>query len=124
MRSSDKESMKVGVQMVAPNALAVTASDENDLGRNREECLLLPEVGTSGQPTSFICSSHTFDLGKVLLVNDGENTNQIKLTRILESSGSISQFQFIYLDDTNITPEDDDGDENDSDFDGLWSTLT
>jgi hypothetical protein len=124
MRSSDHDSMKVGIQMVAPNALAVTATDENDLGGNREECLLLPEVGTSGQPTSFICSSHTFDLGTVLTVNDGENTKQIKLTRILESSGSISQFQFIYLDDTSISSEEDEGDESDTDFDGLWSTLT
>jgi hypothetical protein len=124
MRSSDSDSMKVGIQMVAPNALAITAADENQLGGKQEECLLLPEVGTSGQPTSFICSSHTFELGKVLSVNDGENCKQIKLTRILESSGSISQFQFIYLDDANTSSDEDSAEESDTDFDGLWSTLT
>jgi hypothetical protein len=124
MRNSDNDSMKVGIQMIAPNALAITAKDTQQGTGNEEECLLLPEVGTSGQPTSFICASHTFDLGKVLLVNDGENNKQIKLTRILESSGSIAQYQFIYLDDTTLSSEKENDDESDTDFDGLWSTLT
>jgi hypothetical protein len=123
MRSSGNDSMKVGIQMIAPNAMAITAmvADETT---NKEECLLLPEVGTSGQPTSFICASHAFDLGKVLLVNDGENDRQIKLTRILESTGSISQYQFIYLDSASTTPDSDNDDDHDSEFDGLWSTLS
>jgi hypothetical protein len=125
MRSSDDDSMKVGIQMIAPNALAITAIESGQMSSTKQECLLLPEVGTSGQPTSFICSSHTFELGKVLLVNDGENNKHIKLTRILESNGSISQFQFVYLDDTR-TSSDEGGDSGDSDadFDSLWSTLT
>jgi hypothetical protein len=123
MRSSEGDSMKVGIQMIAPNALAITATHADKVTTYKEECLLLPEVGTSGQPTSFICASHAFDLGTVLLVNDGENNKQIKLTRMLESSGSISQYQFIYLDDTTASESEND-DDNDSDFDGLWSTLT
>jgi hypothetical protein len=124
MRSSENESMKVGIQMIAPNALAITATDSTQGGGIKEQCLLLPEVGTSGQPTSFICASHTFELGKVLSVNDGENSKHIKLTRILESSGSISQYQFIYLDDTSTSSDEENSDESDTDFDGLWSTLT
>ncbi|MES9813748.1 MAG: hypothetical protein ABW161_12930 [Candidatus Thiodiazotropha sp.] len=124
MRSTDNDSMKVGIQMIAPNALAITATESEKGKRKQEECLLLPEVGTSGQPTSFICSSYTFELGNVLSVNDGENNKQIKLTRLLESSGSISQYQFIYLDSASTAAESENDDDSDSDFDGLWSTLT
>ncbi|MGD8911192.1 MAG: hypothetical protein PVI97_11230 [Candidatus Thiodiazotropha sp.] len=124
MRSSETDSMKVGIQMIAPNALAITASNADQEKPIKQECLLLPEVGTSGQPTSFICASHSFELGKVLLVNDGEEDKRIKLTRTLESSGSITQYQFIYLDDVSASSEGENDDDNDSDFEGLWSTLT
>lgn len=126
MRSSEFDSMKVGVQMIAPNALAVNATDKEQKSKKDKaaECLLLPEVGTSGQPTSFICAAQSFELGKVLSINDGEKDKEIKLTRLLESSGSISQFQFIYLEDVSKSSEREDEDEGDSDFDGLWSTLT
>ncbi|MCU7840280.1 MAG: hypothetical protein KZQ82_05505 [Candidatus Thiodiazotropha sp. (ex Lucinoma annulata)] len=126
MRSSDKESMQVGIQMIAPNALAVTAKSADIKDSKNEECLLLPEVGTSGQPTSFICPSYPFSLGKILLINDGENSREIKLTRLLESSGSISQFQFIYIDQQSPPKSYNDGEnlDDDSGFDSLWSNLT
>ena len=125
MRSADSESMQVGVQMIAPNALAVTARLAEQKTNKQEKCLLLPEVGTSGQPTSFICPSYPFSLGKKLLINDGENTQEIKLTRLLESSGSISQFQFVHLDDkgASISKDENDDFDDDSDYESLWSTL-
>ncbi|MES9994249.1 MAG: hypothetical protein ABW098_20050 [Candidatus Thiodiazotropha sp.] len=124
MRSSEQDSMKVGVQMIAPNALAITATGPDHKEKTSDECLLLPEVGTSGQPTSFICAAQAFEVGKVVSISDGENSKKIKLTRLLESSGSISQFQFIYLDDPAAAGEKDDESGDDSDFDSLWSTLT
>jgi hypothetical protein len=125
MRSGDSESMQVGVQMIAPNAIAVTAKLAEDKSSQMEKCLLLPEVGTSGQPTSFISSSYPFSLGKKLLINDGENTQEIKLTRLLESSGSISQFQFVHLDEGSSSKGNGDQDDfdDDSDYESLWSTL-
>ncbi|MEW8334703.1 MAG: hypothetical protein AB2558_04185 [Candidatus Thiodiazotropha sp.] len=126
MRSSDQDSMRVGVQMIAPNALAITAADPEHKTKKSDECLLLPEVGTSGQPTSFICAAQAFDIGRIVSIDNGEESKDIKLTRLLESSGSISQYQFIYLDDAAAASEDEKDDEtgNDSDFDSLWSTLT
>jgi cyclic-di-GMP-binding protein len=125
IRRSPDERLQVGVQMIAPNAMAVSAKKEQQPKAQTHDCLLLPEVGTSGQPTSFICPSYPFKLGNQLQVNEGENLREIKLTRLLEASGSISQFQFVYL-DHNDAPDQDDGDEgfgDDTDFDNLWSTL-
>ncbi len=125
MRRTVDERLQVGVQMIAPNAMAVSARIGSEKESSPHDCLLLPEVGTSGQPTSFICSSYPFKLGNVLQVNEGENLREIKLTRLLEASGAISQFQFVYLDhpDTQGQEEPEEGFGDESDFDNLWSTL-
>ncbi len=124
MRRSPEDTLQVGVQMVAPNAVAVNARLESNKSDESQECLLLPEVGTSGQPTSFICPSYPFKLGDLLVVNEGENLREIKLTRLMEASGAISQFQFAYLDQSESSDSDESKDESsDSDFDNLWSNL-
>jgi cyclic-di-GMP-binding protein len=125
MRRTRHESLQVGVQMIAPNAMAITARLESNKKGELTECLLLPEVGTSGQPTSFISPICPFKLGDALIVNDGENIREIKLTRLLEASGAISQFQFVYLDEGAVTGADEsqEGFGEDTDFDNLWSTL-
>ncbi|MCU7845175.1 MAG: hypothetical protein KZQ93_15205 [Candidatus Thiodiazotropha sp. (ex Monitilora ramsayi)] len=124
MRRSPDDSLQVGVQMVAPNAMAVTARLESNKADDSQECLLLPEVGTSGQPTSFICPSYPYQLGNLLIVNEGENLREIKLTRLMEASGSVSQFQFAYLDQGDAKEGDDSQeDSGDTDFDNLWSNL-
>jgi hypothetical protein len=125
MRRTADERLQVGVQMIAPNAIAVSAREERNKRGESYDCLLLPEVGTSGQPTSFICPSYPFTLGNQLQVNEGENLREIKLTRLLEASGAISQFQFVYLDHNDL-PDQDESEEgfgDDTDFDNLWSTL-
>jgi hypothetical protein len=124
MRRSPEENLQVGVQMVAPNAVAVNARLKSNKSDESQECLLLPEVGTSGQPTSFICPSYPFKLGDLLVVNEGENLREIKLTRLMEASGAVSQFQFAYLDQSDSSDKEESQEDNsDSDFDNLWSNL-
>jgi hypothetical protein len=126
MKSNPNESMQVGLQMIAPNAVAMKARKTNQTKQPAHECLLLPEVGTSGQPTSFVCPSFPFKVGDLLTLDEKSNTRKIKLTRLLESSGAISQFQFIYLDQPEFgkKPVDDDAEpEGHVDFENLWSTL-
>lgn len=129
MKSNPHESMQVGLQMIAPNAIAVTAKHEDQAKGQTHECLLLPEVGTSGQPTSFICPSFPFNVGDLLIIDDKKSTREVKLTRLLESSGAISQFQFVYLDNPELQDKDetfegdDDDIQDDSEFDNLWTTL-
>jgi hypothetical protein len=125
MRRTADDRLQVGVQMIAPNAISVTARLEQDKKAESHDCLLLPEVGTSGQPTSFICPTYPFSLGNQLEVNEGENLREIKLTRLLESSGAIAQYQFVYMDHNDLPDQDDSesGFSDDTDFDNLWSNL-
>lgn len=126
MKSNPNESMQVGLQMIAPNVIAVTAQHDNQNNSTSYKCLLLPEIGTSGQPTSFICPSFPFNVGDLLTFNDAQTSRKVKLIRLLESSGAIAQFQFIYLEHPGL-PEsdgnDDDESGDESDFANLWSTL-
>jgi hypothetical protein len=120
MKKSPQQSLQVGIQMIAPNAQAILAKQGNHGHSTVQECLLLPEVGTSGQPSSFICPSVPFHVGDRLVLENGDSSREIKLTRLLESSGSISQFQFIYTDQQTVQTEDP---TEEGDFDNLWSTL-
>ena len=126
LKSNPNESMQVGVQMIAPDASAVTASKDQTSKQPPQDCLLLPEVGTSGQPTSLVCHAFPFKVGDQLTLDDQGQNCKIKLTRLLESNGAISQFQFMYLDGPASTkPSDDDRDSfgDKPDFEQLWSTL-
>lgn len=125
MKSTTNESMQVGVQMIAPDAIAIKARKANQASQSAHEALLLPEVGTSGQPTSFICPAFPFKVGDLLTIDDGQQ-RKIKLTRLLESSGAISQFQFIHLDQSKVGnrfTHDNDELGDSIDFGNLWSTL-
>ncbi|MGD8587642.1 MAG: hypothetical protein PVG22_02320 [Chromatiales bacterium] len=125
MKSNPNQGMQVGVQMIAPNATAVTAKKSAD-SKHPLDCLLLPEVGSCGQPTSFVCPAFHFKTGDLLSLQDQGQNREIKLTRLLESSGSISQFQFTYLDGPAFDKGSDnkrDGLEGIEDFEQLWPCL-
>ncbi|MBL3619668.1 MAG: hypothetical protein JMN26_18385 [gamma proteobacterium endosymbiont of Lamellibrachia anaximandri] len=121
IRNTQKNSLQVGLQMIAPNAVAVEAQRENLPNAQTHECLLLPEVGTSGQPASFICPSYPFHVGNKMKLDDGSNNRKIKLKRLLETTGTISQFQFSYLDQVDQSAEG--SSDEDSDFDNIWSII-
>ena len=125
MKSALNEGMQVGVQMIAPHATAVTAKRIKQSSQHPQDCLLLPEVGTSGQPTSLVCPAFPFKVGDLLILDDRGQSHEIKLTRLLESSGAISQFQIIYLDGPGKgkTGTENNGPGDSEDFEHLWSNL-
>ncbi|MBA1446221.1 MAG: hypothetical protein M3H12_18880 [Chromatiales bacterium] len=54
-------------------------------------------------------------------LDDGSNNRKIKLTRVLETTGTISQFQFSYIDQADQSAEG--SSDEDSDFDNIWSII-
>jgi hypothetical protein len=115
--------MQVGVQMIAPWAIAVRVKKLDEKSFPEQKCLLLPEVGSSGQPTSLICPSLLFKVGDRLRLDDERITREIELNRLLESSGAISQFQFIYLDQPRGHESREDDTVDNVDFETLWTSL-
>ena len=89
-----------------------------------ENCLLLPELEASGQPASLLTPALCFEVGDVLQLDMAGERKQVRLTRLLESTGTFAQFQFVHLDQQPRPSgtEDEHGD-NDKDFDSIWSGI-
>ena len=114
IQTSGEHGLQVGVQMLAPNALPVTVGKEA-----QQKALLLPETGDATKQSSLVTFPHPFNVGNDLIIEERQSIRPIKLTRMAESTGAFSLFQFSYMD---LDDEDGKGDGKD-DFDNIWSTL-
>lgn len=124
MRNGPRQHLQIGMQVIAPNSVAIQArpTEKSDYNRIPQKCLLLPELKATGQPATLIVPTLPFKVKDTLWINDSVGEQQIRLTRLLESTGAFSQFQFVYLhgeDSAEITPEE----EADSNFENIWSML-
>jgi hypothetical protein len=98
IKNNPHHGMQLGLEMIAQDAIAIIARDRQASRDHPHHCLLLPAVGSSGQPSTLLSPCCPFKAGDLLILNDRGRTREIKLTRLLESSGAISQYQFIDLD--------------------------
>ena len=114
IQTSGEHGLQVGVQMLAPSALPVTVGKEA-----QQTALLLPETGDTTKQSSLVTFPHPYNVGDDLIIEERQNIRPIKLTRMVESTGAFSQFQFSYMD---LDDEDGKGGGQD-DFDNIWSTL-
>ena len=110
-----EQSLQAGVEMLAPNVQPVEMGTDDEY----QTCLLLPETsGVESRSSSLITSPHAFQSESTLMINDKQGRRPIKLSRILESTGAFSRYQFTYLDRAEDVAEDDA-----ASFDNIWSTL-
>ena len=117
--------LQVGMELVSPRSFAVSAYlEKNARLTTPENCLLLPELEASGQPASLLTPALCFEVGDVLQLDMAGERKQVRLTRLLESTGTFAQFQFVHLDQQPRPSgtEDEHGD-NDKDFDSIWSGI-
>ncbi len=93
--------LSVGMELISPSAAPVSArlSDASDHTQPPREGLLLPELKTSNRPATLILPAIPFKTGDQLSIDDGSRERQVRLTRLLESTGSFAHFQFDQLDD-------------------------
>ena len=115
--------LQVGMELISPKSIAVTAVVADDeFPAAPENCLLLPELEASGQPASLVAPALSFKLTDRLLVRLEGEQKRIRLTRLVESTGTFAQFHFVYLE--NDPGQDALQDEDDSkDFDNIWSGI-
>ncbi|OOZ35163.1 hypothetical protein [Solemya velesiana gill symbiont] len=119
MRNTPGNGMQLGVAMMAPSSapayVRIKGSDHS-----RECGLLLPELKASELPASLILATLPFRVGHVLLLDEGMGEQEVRLTRLLDSSGAFARFQFVYLEDKEAKSEEQ---TEESDFDNIWSML-
>lgn len=121
MKNSSNQGLQVGLEMIAPSSTAVQVFiEDKDSYSSTQKGLLLPELVASGRPASLIIPTLPFKVGNTLRIIDGDREQEIRLTRLLESTGAFAQFQFIYQGNDDKGKHNDGSDE---DFDNIWSAI-
>lgn len=96
MKSTPQRGLEMGIEMLAPVASAIEAAlcDEKTRIENRMNGILLPEVRPLNQPATLLLPSLPFRTGCTTTLQQGENKQDITLTRQLENTGCFAQYLF------------------------------
>ncbi len=121
MKYSDETGITLGVEMLTPDAAAVgikAISDDADIEYQRS--LMLPQLNAINQPSTIITNPVPFRVGNQLKMKIVGKEMNIKLSKQLQNTGLIAQFQYEILDSKR--PEDDPW-EKEADFNQVWSII-
>jgi cyclic-di-GMP-binding protein len=89
---NDLNQLDVGLELISPNATAVTAKfDSNSL---EGEALLLPELSGLKQMASIITARGFCKLGDTLSVNTKNNASKIIINKLVERTARFERFQY------------------------------
>ncbi len=100
LKYADKRGLDLGVQMLSPGAVGIAARLDKK-GKVRDEDytrgLLLPEIASLQQAATLLLPSPPFQPGDTAIANCHGKDVRVKLTKLVENTGSFAQFQFISL---------------------------
>ncbi|MCP4125877.1 MAG: hypothetical protein GY753_02300 [Gammaproteobacteria bacterium] len=93
--------MQLGMEIISPTADAVRIHIPGDETHDKSthEGILLPELIASNRPTCLVLPILNMHIGDTINIENGEVERPAKLVRLLESTGTFSQFEFVYLDE-------------------------
>ncbi len=98
--------LECGIQMLAPSATAALAIAHDATDAEEPACsLLMAQVPALRQPSTLVTSVMPFRTGSAVRLEIPGHSLDIRLTRLLESTGLFAQFQFGPLRDGGTTPE-------------------
>jgi len=100
LKYTDKRGLDLGVQMLSPGAVGIAARRDKK-GRVKDEDytrgLLLPEIASLQQQATLLLPSPPFKTGDTAIANCHGRDVRVKLTKLVENTGSFAQFQFTSL---------------------------
>ena len=96
MKTTDANGLELGIQMLSPSAIAISAKPLRKRSGvyNHLRGLLLPEIASIHQGATLLLPSPPFRTGDVAHINCNGRDIEIKLTKLVENTGSFAQFQF------------------------------
>lgn len=108
MKSVEKRGLELGIQMLSPGAAAISAGTDKCKDR---DCLvrglLLPEIASINQRSSLLLPSPPFLLGSTARIEMNGRSLLVRLTKLVENTGSFAQFQFSTLSESASAPSSD-----------------
>jgi cyclic-di-GMP-binding protein len=92
--------LQLGMEIISPTAEAIKIHIPGDdqHSQTTQKCILLPEVAASNRPPCLILPVLNIRVGDKIRIESGDQQQPAKLIRLLESTGTFSQFEFAYLD--------------------------
>ena len=94
VRSSGVDNIEIGVQRMAPSAAAVALMRLEEKQNRYFLALTLPAVHAMKQPATLVSHRGFYKAGTILYLDDGARLRKIKLTTLVELSGSFERFQY------------------------------
>ena len=127
LKYTDERGLDLGVQMLSPGVVGIAArSDTKDRVRNENYTrgLLLPEIASLQQPATLLLPSPPFQPGDTAIANCHGRDVRVKLTQLVENTGSFAQFQFTSLGEVSLPQAKKPAKAPKStDFDDVWELL-
>lgn len=123
MKTHDGKQLELGIQKLAPYAIAASVRRErNGKTHESQRALLLPGIKNTGQPVTLI-APNSYQDGDTLALDIDSDKKIIQITKVLETTGAFSHFEFK---DLKKTPRSDDPANHTGsgrDFDKIWPSL-
>ncbi|MDH5191544.1 MAG: hypothetical protein OEW89_09880 [Gammaproteobacteria bacterium] len=96
LRIQHQNSVHVGIRMISDDAAPVATKGLKGVGAGSEyyRSLLLPNLDPREHPTTLITPAAVYDVDSTIVINLENNLIYAKLTRLVQSTKSFSQFQF------------------------------
>ena len=97
VRTSGTDNIEIGVQRMAPGATAVALLPLEENQGRLSLALSLPTVQAMKQPATLVSHRGFYKAGNILYLDDGARLRKIKVTTLVELSGSFERFQYQFV---------------------------
>jgi hypothetical protein len=126
LKCADKPGLELGVQMLSPGAVAIAACPDKGkvTDENYTRGLLLPEIASIQQQATLLLPSPPFRRGDTAIANCQGRLVRVRLTKLVENTGSFAQFQFTSLGEVeHALPKHTSKRQKPGDFSDVWDLL-
>ncbi len=99
LKMVEKRGLELGIQMLSPSAIAVTAKPDTTrrIKDNQSRGLLVPEITSIQQSATLLLPSPPYSIDDTVVIDCNGKEVKVRLTKLVENTGSFAQFQFVSL---------------------------
>ena len=125
LKMVEKRGLELGIQMLSPSAVALTAKPDSTrrIKDNESRGLLLPEIASIQQKATLLLPSPPFSMEDTVVINCNGREVKVKLTKLVENTGSFAQFQFVSLGEIRRPVSKQESAPELREFDDIWDIL-
>lgn len=124
LKQDPARELEIGLEIITPRCrageLRVASESIRRSKQPRHACLLLPETNRGAGDTTLLTNAATLQPSAELWLQSEGEDRQIHLTRLIETTGAVSRYEYQIADTAAKTTS---TSESQHEFDDLWSSL-